>query len=66
MSENVDKAWDEMQGALAAAATSASAEAESDAGSGQEVTRRSWIARASALALCARDSGAGSDSAMTR
>lgn len=63
--EKVDRAWDEMQGALAAAA-SASAETESDAGGGQEVTRQSRIARASALALCARDSGAGSDSAMTR
>ena len=53
-----------MQGALAAA--NAATAAESDVGGGKEVTRQSWIARAAALALCARNSGAGSDSAMTR
>lgn len=64
MLEKVDGAWYEMLGALTAA--SASAGAESGAGGVGEVTRESWIARAAALALCARDSGAGSDAAMTR
>ena len=60
----MDGAWDDMLGALAAA--SASAGEESGAAGVGGVTRESWIARAAALALCARDSGAGSDSAMTR
>ncbi|CAM9574727.1 unnamed protein product, partial [Laminaria digitata] len=50
----------------ALAGASESAGAGSGVGEGVEVTRDSWIARAAALALCARDAGAGSDSTMTR
>lgn len=60
----MDGAWDEMLGALAAACESAGV--ESGAGGARGVTRESWIARVAALALCARDTGAGSDAAMTR
>lgn len=61
--EMVDEAWESMLKAL-----KASADAATDGGEGEggRVTPESWIARASALALCARDSGAESDAAMTR
>lgn len=33
---------------------------------GELVTAESWVARAAALALCARDSGTGSDEVISR
>lgn len=52
----MDEAWDDL---LKAGASDDSEEA-------QVVKTKSWMARAAALALCARDSGAVSDSTMSR
>eukprot|EP00752_Nemacystus_decipiens_P011279 g10023.t1 len=56
--EKVDETWDEML--KAQACTDVAFE------EGEEVTAESWVARAAALALCARDSGTGSYEAMSR
>lgn len=61
--ERVDQAWDDM---LAALGGSISTE-EGALGQGEDnVAARSWLARAVALALCARDSGTSSDVAISR
>lgn len=56
--EKVDETWDEML--KAPACTDVALE------EGELVTAESWVARAAALALCARDPGAGSDAVMSR
>lgn len=54
----MDATWDEM---LKAPACTDIAFEE-----GEMVTAESWVARAAALALCARDSGTASDEVMSR
>eukprot|EP00903_Cladosiphon_okamuranus_P007042 g6846.t1 len=54
----VDETWNEML--KAPACTDVAFE------EGEQVTAESWVARAAALALCARDPGAGSDEVMSR
>lgn len=54
----MDETWDEM--------LKASACTDDACEEGELVTAESWVARAAALALFARDAGAGSDAAMSR
>lgn len=63
--KKVDEVWDGMLKALNVAA-SASTDADRTFDEGGLVTPESWMARASALALCVRDSGVISDAAMSR
>ncbi|CAM9327755.1 unnamed protein product [Ectocarpus sp. 12 AP-2014] len=63
--EKVDEAWDGMLEALSVAA-SASTDPDRTVDEGGLVTPESWMARASALALCVRDSGLISGAAMSR
>ncbi|CAN0164076.1 unnamed protein product, partial [Ectocarpus sp. 8 AP-2014] len=63
--EKVDEAWDGMLGTLNEAA-SASTDPDRTVDEGGLVTPESWMARASSLALCVRDSGLISDAAMSR
>lgn len=59
--KKVDESWNGMLEALASAPAGGDGTFEE----GGVVTAESWIARASALALCARDHGANSDAAMS-
>lgn len=63
MLERVDQAWDDM---LTALGESVPAEEGAHVQGKKEVAARSWLARAAALALCARDSGASSGVAISR
>lgn len=67
----VDETWAGLLKTLAAAADAPPAGADVAAGDGDGdgdlfVSTEAWMARASALALCARDSGASSDEAISR
>lgn len=61
--ERVDQAWDDM---LAALGESTSTEQGALGQRQEDVTARSWLARAVAMALCARESGATSGVAISR
>ncbi|CAM9989759.1 unnamed protein product [Scytosiphon promiscuus] len=61
--DKVDRAWEDMLQALEA---SSGSQADSTSEPVGLVTAGSWIARASALALCARDAGRESDAAVSR
>lgn len=63
--EKVDEAWDGMLEALKVEA-SASSDTDSTFEEGGLVMPESWMARASALALCVRSSEVISDAAMSR
>lgn len=69
----VDETWAGLLKTLAAAADAPPAGSDVAAGDGDGdydgdlfVSTEAWMARASALALCARDSGASSDEAISR
>lgn len=64
----MDEAWSGLLKTLVSANAPgpAGVAIEEDEGEGEFASTEAWIARASALALCARDAGEGSNTAMSR